>query len=97
MADMQKLTFTLDHDTVDRLRRTAVRLGRPQSYVVREAIKDYDARAGKLSDEERARLLGVVDDMLKAPPTRSTAEVDAELRELRAARRRWTQRRARRA
>jgi hypothetical protein len=97
MADMQKLTFTLDDDTVDRLRRTAVRLGRPQSYVVREAIKDYDARAGKLSDEERARLLGVVDDMLKAPPTRSTAEVDAELRELRAARRRWTQRRARRA
>ena len=94
---MQKLTFTLDDDTVDRLRRTAVRLGRPQSYVVREAIKDYDARAGKLSDEERARLLGVVDDMLKAPPTRSTAEVDAELRELRAARRRWTQRRARRA
>jgi hypothetical protein len=97
MADMQKLTFTLDDDTVHRLRRTAVRLGRPQSYVVREAIKDYDARAGKLSDEERARLLGVVDDMLKAPPTRSTAEVDAELRELRAARRRWTQRRARRA
>ena len=94
---MQKLTFTLDDDTVDRLRRTAVRLGRPQSYVVREAIKDYDARAGKLSDEERARLLGVVDDMLKAPPTRSTAEVDAELRELRAARRQWTQRRARRA
>ena len=94
---MQKLTFTLDDDTVDRLRRTAVRLGRPQSYVVREAIKDYDARAGKLSDEERARLLGVVDDMLKAPPSRSTAEVDAELRELRAARRRWTQRRARRA
>ncbi len=94
---MQKLTFTLDDETVERLRRTAVRLGRPQSHVVREAIKEYDARAGKLSDEERTRLLAVVDDMLKAPPTRSTADVDAELRDLRAARRRWTERRARRA
>jgi len=94
---MQKVTFTLDDDTVDRLRRIATRLARPQSHVVREAIKEYDARAGKLSEEERARLLSVVDGMLKAPPTRSTAAVDTELRALRATRRRWTQRRAPRA
>jgi predicted transcriptional regulator len=93
---MQKLTFTLDEDTVNRLRRIAARLARPQSYVVREAVKEYDARAGKLSEDERARLLSAVDGMLKAPATRSTAAVDAELRELRAARRRWTKRSARR-
>jgi predicted transcriptional regulator len=94
---MKKVTFTLDDDTVDRLRRIAARLARPQSHVVREAIKEYDARAGKLSEEERVRLLSVVDGMVKAPSTRSAAAVDSELRDLRAARRRWTRRRARRA
>jgi hypothetical protein len=95
--EMQKLTFTLDDDTVERLRRVATRLARPQSYVVREAIKEYDARAGKLDEEERTRLLAVVDGILKTPPTRSSAAVDTELRELRTARRRWTRRRPSRA
>lgn len=92
---MQKVTFTLDDETVRRLRRTAARLSRPQSYVVREAIKEYDARSGKLSEEERARLLGVVDRMVQEPPTRAVADVEAELRDLRVARRRWSKRGAR--
>ena len=85
---MVKVTFTLDDETVDRLRRLATRLRRPLSQVVRESIKDYEARSDKLSDEERNRLLAVLEEIRKSPPTRSRAEVDAELRELRAARRR---------
>jgi hypothetical protein len=90
---MVKVTFTLDSQTIERLRRTASRLARPQSHVVREAIKDYEARSTRLTDEERARLLGIVDRMVEEPPTRTAAEVDAELREARAARRRWSRRR----
>lgn len=84
---MVKVTFTLDEDTVARLRRTAARLARPQSHVVREAVREYEARSTRLSDEERARLLAVVDRMVGEPPTRAASEVDGELRALRASRR----------
>ena len=84
---MVKVTFTLDDETVERLRRLAARLRRPLSQVVRESIKDYEARSDKLSDEERTKMLAVLDEIMKAPRTRSRAEVDAELREIRAARR----------
>ena len=90
---MVKVTFTLDDETVDRLRRTAARLARPQSQVVREAIKDYADRTGKLSEDERVRLLKVFDTMLPTVPARSAASVDAELRELRRARRQGGRRR----
>jgi predicted transcriptional regulator len=89
---MVKVTFTLDDETVERLRRLATRLGRPQSQVVRESIKEYEARSDKLSEEERRRMLDVLDRIMKEPPTRTRAEVDAELREIRAARRRWGRR-----
>lgn len=87
-VDMVKVTFTLDDDTVARLRRVAGRLGKPQSQVVREAVKDYEARSDKLSEEERQRLLAVLDRMIRRPPTRSDADVEAELRSIRAERRR---------
>ena len=89
MVDMVKVTFTLDDLTVERLRRTATRLAKPQSYVVREAVREYEARTTKLSDEERTRMLAIVDRMVKEPPTRTAAEVDAELEGIRAARQRW--------
>ncbi len=91
---MVKVTFTLDDQTVERLRRTASRLAKPQSYVVREAVREYEARSTKLSDEERARMLAIVDRMVQEPHTRPAAEVDAELREIRASRRRWARRRS---
>jgi len=94
MAAMVKVTFTLDDQTVERLRRTASRLAKPQSYVVREAVREYEARSTKLSDEERARMLAIVDRMVQEPHTRTAAEVDAELREIRASRRRWARRRS---
>lgn len=91
---MVKMTFTLDDLTVERLRRTASRLAKPQSYVVREAVREYEARSTKLSDEERKRMLAIVDRMVEEPPTRTAAEVDAELGEIRASRRRWSRRRS---
>ena len=83
---MTKVTFTLDDGTVGYLNRTAERLGIPKSQVVREAIHHYGEHLGRLSDEERARLLGVFDEVTSAIPDRSRAEVDAELSELRRAR-----------
>jgi hypothetical protein len=93
---MVKVTFTLDDETVGRLRRLSAKLRRPLSQIVRESVKDYEARSDKLSEEERQRLLAVLDQIMEAPRTRSRAEVDAELREIRESRRRAFERRDRR-
>jgi predicted transcriptional regulator len=96
MVDVVKVTFTLDEATVDRLRRTAAKVGKAQSQVVREAIGEYATRADRLSDEERQRMLAALDRATQRRPSRSARDVDAELREIRAARRRWGRRRPRR-
>ena len=62
---MVKVTFTLDDETVGRLRRLAARLHRPLSQIVRESVKDYEARSDKLSEEERQRMLAVLDEIMK--------------------------------
>jgi len=84
---MVKVTFTLDDHTVARLRQAAERLNKPQSQVVREAVRDYADRVGRLSEHERLRMLSALDAIVKRKPTRSTADVDRELREIRVARR----------
>ena len=84
---MVKVTFTLDDQTVARLRQAAERLNKPQSQVVREAVRDYADRVGRLSEHERLRMLSALDGIVKRKPTRSTADVDRELREIRVARR----------
>lgn len=93
---MVKLTFSLDETTVEQLRRAADRLGKPQSQVVREAIHDYAARIGKLSEEERVRLLKIFDTVVPAIPRRPLREVEREIAEVRQARRQAGQRRSRR-
>jgi len=87
MADMVKVTYTLDDETVQRIRRVAARLGKPQSQVVREAVKDYEAHSDRLSDDERARMLAALDELLPKIPLRKQADVDAEVAEIRRARR----------
>ena len=82
-----KMTFTLDDETARRIERTARRLGVPKSRVVREAVKEYAVRADRLSEEERARLVAILDEMLAQPPTRPQGEVDREIAEIRRARR----------
>lgn len=81
------MTFTLDAPTAERIDRTAERLGMSKSKVVREAISEYAARAGRLSESERVRLLAVFDELVPRIPPRARKEVDAEIAEIRRARR----------
>ena len=82
-----KVTFTLDDDTIARLRATAERLAKPKSQVVREAIRDFSDRSGRLSERERRRLLETFDRLVPAIPARPVRDVERELAELRRARR----------
>jgi predicted transcriptional regulator len=84
---MVKVTFTVDEQTVDLLRRMAIRMKKPQSVVFREAIRDYSERADQLTTAEKERMLAVVDRMMAREASRPEAEVDAEIRQVRAARR----------
>ena len=84
---MVKMTFTLDDESVEALQKTAQRLAKPQSAVGREAIREYGARAGRLAEDERRRMLRSIDEFLKRPPTRTAAVVDRELADVRRARR----------
>ncbi len=84
---VQKVTFTLDEDTIARLRVTAERLGKAKSQVVREAIQDYSLRAGRLSERERLRMLTVFDDLVPRIPERPLVHVEEELAEVRRTRR----------
>lgn len=82
-----RVTFSLDEETVRQLRATSESTKKPQSLVVREAVAEYAARVGRLSDAERLALLRTFDRLVPALPARPTREVDAELRDLRSARR----------
>lgn len=84
---MARVTFSLDDATVAQIKQTAARLRRPQSQVVREAVADYASRTDLLSEQERQRLMAVLEQLREAPPTRPPTEVDLELTGLRAARR----------
>jgi len=84
---MVRATFSLDDETVAQIRRTAARLRKPQSHVVREAVADYAARSDRMSERERLQLVGALERLRHAPPTRSAREVDAEIRSVRTARR----------
>jgi hypothetical protein len=92
---MVKVTFTLDDETVARLRQAAARLGQPQSAVVRDAVQDYAARIGRLSERERLHLLRAFDETVPKIRRRPAAEVDAEIAEVRRARRRGGRRHGR--
>ena len=76
---MVKVTFSLDDETVEQLRRASAKLGKAQSHIVREAVAEFTARADRLSERERLKLLGVLEDLGKAAPTRSARAVDEEL------------------
>ena len=84
---MVKVTFSVDEETARTLKTTAERLRKPQSLVVREAIAEYAARAGRLTESERRRMLKAVDQMMREPPTRPQVEADREIEQVRRARR----------
>jgi predicted DNA-binding protein len=84
---MVKVTFTLDEKTVAKLQDASERLSKPKSEVVREAVVDYHARMGRLSEAERLRILRALDELAPLVPKRTRTDVDRELREIRLARR----------
>ena len=81
------MTFTLDAETVGRLRQASERLAKPQSAVVREAIHDFSERVGRLSERERLRLLQVFDEVVPRIPARPAARVRREIEQISQARR----------
>jgi predicted DNA-binding protein len=84
---VNKVTFTLDEETIHRLTDAAERLGKPKSQIVREAVADYHNRIGRLSESERQRLLKTFDTLVPLIPKRPQHQVDRELLEVRQARR----------
>ena len=82
-----KVTFTLDEETLVRLRTVAERLVIPRSAVVREAIREFGGRVGRLGEAERRQKLDAFDRLVPMIPKRSRAEVERELDALRRARR----------
>jgi metal-responsive CopG/Arc/MetJ family transcriptional regulator len=82
----QKVTFTFDEGTVARIDRTAQRLGLSKSRVVREAIREYAERVGRLSEGERLRMLGVFDELVERIPERPLEAVEREIADVRRAR-----------
>ena len=77
---MVRVTFSLDHATVAQIRQTAARLRKAQSHVVRDAVADYAARSDRLSERERLHLMGVLERLRDAKPTRPAAAVGTEPR-----------------
>jgi len=84
---MARATFS-DEATIAEIKRTAERLRKPQSHVIREAVADYAARTDRLSERERLRVLSLLEGLRTARPTRTQAAVDGEIAEISAARRR---------
>ncbi len=84
---MAKATYSLDDETLRRIRGAALRFGKPQSQIVREAVADYVARANRLSEAERLRMLSVLENLRQAPVARTREAVQAEIDEVRASRR----------
>jgi|HubBroStandDraft_1064217.scaffolds.fasta_scaffold157778_3 predicted transcriptional regulator len=86
-----KVTIQLDRATLASVDKDAARVSKPRSVVLRQAIESSYPNRGPLSKAERLRRLRIIDEIMKRPPTRSQAEVDRELREIRASRRRgWS-------
>src|SRR4051812_28034712 len=82
-----KVTYTLDAETVHRIDEAAEILSKPKSQIVREAVADYHARIGRLSESERQRMLKSFDTLFPLIPIRPQPEVEHELKEIRRARR----------
>lgn len=84
---MRKITVTLSDDAIEALERSAKRLGKPKSQIVREALLRYVERPVELTPAERARRMAILDEIRTMFPTRPRSEMEAELREIRRARR----------
>ena len=82
-----KVTFTLDAPALASLNDAAERLSLPKSEIVREAILEFHARIGRLSERERIDMLRALDELMTQVSSRPQADVEHELAEIRSARR----------
>jgi predicted transcriptional regulator len=82
-----KVTFTFDQATIRRLDDAAARLAKPKSQIVREAIQDYHQRIDRLNESEKQRMLQALEEFMAKVPKRGQRETEAELKEIRRARR----------
>jgi predicted DNA-binding protein len=82
-----KVTFTLDPETVRRIEDAAERLAKPKSQIVREAVADYHGRIDRLSESEIQKRLKIFDTLFPLIPIRPQRETEEELKEIRRARR----------
>src|ERR1035437_10548107 len=87
-----KVTFTLDAETVHRIEDAAEILAKPKSQIVREAVEAYHGRighgrTGRLSESQIQKRLKIFDTLFPLIPIRPQRETDEELEELRLARR----------
>jgi hypothetical protein len=90
---MVKMTLTLDITTIERLKRIAKRLQKPQSFILREAICHYERRADHLGKAERKQRIDLFDQLIAKIPSRPASETDTELQVQRLSRRKSWQRR----
>jgi hypothetical protein len=82
-----KVTFTLDEVTLQRIDDAAEILAKPKSEVVRDAVSEYYSRIGRMSERERVEKLRIFDLLVPRIPLRSASSVDEELKGIRQARR----------
>lgn len=84
---IHKMTFRLDTLTAARINALSRDLGKTKSAIVREAVSVYARTRGKVTEEERIERVRLFRELVGKIPPRPRDEVDAELRELRLARR----------
>ncbi len=84
---MRKVTFVFDAKALRHLESAVERHKKPKSAVMREAIAEFDLRSDRMSEAERQAKLKALDEYLAQPSTKTRADVDRELAEIRRARR----------
>lgn len=80
---MVTMTFTVDDETARTLRTTAGRLRKSQSLVIREAVAEYAARAGRAAGPDAHETLADMTAAITRPTRRSETELDGEIETIR--------------
>ncbi len=84
----RKMTFSLDEETAEHITALGRELDKPKSAIVREAVAVYRKHSDRVSEAERRERVRIFREFLeKIPPADSHEAAEAELREIRLARR----------
>jgi metal-responsive CopG/Arc/MetJ family transcriptional regulator len=83
-----RITIQIDEATLASVDQDAARLSKSRSELLRHTVESRYPNRGPVSEAERLRMIKIVKEMMSRPPTRTQADADRELRELRESRRR---------